>query len=61
MVLCALVFTVNLSDGLQDNEPGRSIGKVSINGDLSVLELDDGALGKANPFDLTGHTLRFSP
>src|SRR5262249_17824425 len=45
----------------QDNEPGRSIGKVSTKGDLIVMELDDGVLGKANEFDLTGHTLRFTP
>jgi hypothetical protein len=25
------------------------------------MELDDSALGKANLFDLTGHTLRFTP
>jgi hypothetical protein len=41
-------------------EPGHSIGKVSIMGDLIVMELDDGVLGKANPFDLAGHTLRFT-
>ena len=26
-----------------------------------MMELDEGALGKANLFDLTGHTLRFTP
>jgi hypothetical protein len=45
----------------QDDEPGHSIGKVSTNGDLIVIELDEGALGSANLFDLTGHTLRFTP
>lgn len=29
-------------------------------GNLIVLELDDSVLGKANLFDLTGHTLRFT-
>jgi hypothetical protein len=42
-------------------EPGHSIGRVSTNGNLVVLELDDGALGRASLFDLAGQTLRFSP
>jgi hypothetical protein len=37
------------------------MGKVSTKGDLIVMELNDRALGKANLFDLTGHTLRFTP
>lgn len=40
---------------------GHSIGKVSAQENLIVMELDDGALGKANLFDLTGRTLRFVP
>jgi len=42
-------------------EPGRSIGAVSAQGDLIVMELNEGALGKANLFDLDRHTLRFTP
>src|ERR1700733_482311 len=41
--------------------PGHSMGKVSIKGGLILMELDDGALGNTNLFDLTGHTLRFTP
>jgi hypothetical protein len=41
-------------------EPGKSIGTVSTQGNLIVLELDEGALGKANLFDLSRHTLRFT-
>jgi hypothetical protein len=41
--------------------PGRSIGTVSTRGDLIVLELNDGALGTANMFDLEKRTVRFSP
>ncbi|HEY7678932.1 MAG TPA: hypothetical protein VIC04_00335, partial [Terriglobia bacterium] len=41
--------------------PGRPIGKVSTHGQLIVLELDEGALGQANLFDLVGRTLRFTP
>lgn len=36
------------SNAQQDTEPGHSIGKVSTEGDLIVMELDDGVLGKAN-------------
>jgi hypothetical protein len=40
---------------------GRPIGKISTQGDLVVMTLDDGVLGKANLFDLVRHTLRFTP
>ena len=55
------LFIVSLPYAQQDDEPGRSIGKVSIKGDLIVMELDDGALGKANLFDLAGRTIYFTP
>jgi hypothetical protein len=55
------LLIVSFSHAQQDNEPGHSIGKVSTQGNLIVMELDDRVLGKANPFDLTGHTLRFTP
>jgi hypothetical protein len=42
-------------------EPGRSIGKVSTRDNLIVMELDEGALGHANLFDLVGRTLHFTP
>src|SRR6185295_7659735 len=45
----------------QQETPGQSIGRVSTNGDLIVIELDRAALGQPNPFDLVGRTLRFSP
>jgi hypothetical protein len=61
LVLFGLLLIVSLSYALQDQEPGHSIGKVSTRGDLIVMELDDRALGTANLFDLTGHTLRFTP
>ncbi len=41
--------------------PGKSIGSVTTQGDLIVITLDQDALGKANLFDLIGHTLRFTP
>ncbi|HWG38012.1 MAG TPA: hypothetical protein VN690_09875 [Terriglobales bacterium] len=40
---------------------GHSIGKATIQGNLIVLTLDPGALGRANLFDLDHRTLRFTP
>jgi hypothetical protein len=61
-VLCGLLLYPSLSFAQQgENEPGHPIGKVSTKGDLIVMELDEGALGKANLFDLVGRTLRFTP
>lgn len=42
-------------------EPGRSIGTISTQGDLIVMTLDEGVLGQANMFDLVRRTLRFMP
>lgn len=61
LVLSGLLLSFCLSHAQQDNEPGHSIGTVSTRGDLIIVELAEGALGKANLFDLTGHTLRFRP
>src|SRR5436189_3681709 len=41
--------------------PGESIGTIRTQGDLIVMTLNEGALGKANMFDLGRHTLRFTP
>jgi hypothetical protein len=45
----------------QLDRPGVSIGDVSVNGQLIVMQLKKGVLGKANLFDLTARTLRFTP
>jgi hypothetical protein len=42
-------------------EPGKSIGAISTQGNLIVFTLEEGALGKANLFDLAGRTLHFKP
>src|SRR5947199_94636 len=42
-------------------EPGKPIAKVSIAGNLILMELDEGALGRETLFDLDRHTLRFTP
>ena len=58
----ALLFFSTQSFSQDDQiEQGHSIGRVSINGGLVVVELDDGALGTANLFDLVNHTLHFTP
>ena len=43
------------------DEPGHSIGKVTVQGKLVLLTLNEGELGHANLFDLAHHTLRFTP
>jgi hypothetical protein len=55
------VLTFALPVSAQEDRAGHSIGKVSTVGNLIVMELDEGGLGKANLFDLTGRTLRFIP
>jgi hypothetical protein len=42
-------------------EQGHSIGSVSVRGKLIVLTLDSGVLGESNLFNLSHHTLRFTP
>src|SRR6185312_5273434 len=42
-------------------EPGRSLGTVTTQGNLIVLTLDENVLGKANLFNLAHHTVRFTP
>jgi hypothetical protein len=57
-VLAGLLFAT-LSFAQIAAPEGHSIGRISENGDLIVMELEPGALGKANLFDLEGRTLRF--
>jgi hypothetical protein len=61
LIACAILLQQSpiLAQGRQ--EPGHPIGSVSTQGNLIVLTLDDGVLGKANLFDLAGRTLRFTP
>ena len=50
LILFAVFLNLSASRAQDENEIGRSIGKVATNGDLMVIELDDGALGsKPNP------------
>jgi hypothetical protein len=50
---------VAYSQGRQ--EPGRSIGTITTQGNLIVMTLNEGVFGKSNMFDLGRHTLRFTP
>ncbi|HWH48656.1 MAG TPA: hypothetical protein VN664_12695 [Burkholderiales bacterium] len=61
VLLCGWVLNPGSSYAEQQETPGQSIGRVSTNGDLIVIELDRAALGQPNLFDLVGRTLRFSP
>ncbi len=56
IALCALPGRAQYGGG-----PGRSIGSVTVRGQLIVLTLNPGALGEANLFNLAHHTLRFTP
>lgn len=60
-LLFVLLFIHKQSYGQNGITPGHSIGRVSVAGDLIVIELDSAALGQPNLFDLVGRTLRFSP
>jgi len=51
----------SLALGQGRQEPGKSIGSIAVRGNLIVMTLDEGVLGKASLFDLVHHTFRFTP
>ncbi len=60
LVLGVLPFcSTGRAQGRQD--PGKTLGSISTKGNLIVMTLDEGVLGKASLFDLGHHTLRFTP
>ena len=60
LIFCSIFFFFHATAYAQrSQEPGHPIGKVTTDGDLIVMELDEGVLGKANLFDLVGRTLVF--
>jgi hypothetical protein len=61
IIVCFSCLHQNLAYAQGRQESGRSIGAISTQGNLVVMELDEGVLGKANLFDLVGRTLRFIP
>jgi len=60
-MLLAVLAPAQLAYGQEREETGRSIGRISIRDHLIVMTLNEGALGKASLFDLSHHTLRFTP
>ncbi len=60
-ILCVVQLAATLVHAQGREEPGKSIGKVSVIGNLILIELNKGALGQQNLFDLARHTLRFMP
>jgi len=61
LLACVLLPIGGAAHAQSTDEPGRSIGKVSVQGKLIVVELNAGALGRTKLFDLVGRTLRFVP
>jgi hypothetical protein len=60
-LLTASALWSSVGQGQSRQEPGRSIGTITTQGNLIVMTLNEGALGKANLFDLAHRTLRFTP
>jgi hypothetical protein len=58
---CLALGLISSAHAQRTQEPGKSLGTITVKGDLIVMTLDEGALGKANLFDLVHHTLRFTP
>ncbi len=61
LILSAILLPPNLLRAQEREEPGKPIGKVSVVGNLILLELNEGALGHQSLFDLEKRTLRFTP
>src|SRR5215831_12816927 len=60
-MISATLVQGTLGRAQEREEQGKLIGKVSVVGNLILMELRDGALGKENLFDLDRHTLHFTP
>jgi len=61
LIVVAAAFGVQFASAQGRQEPGHSIGTAVTHGDLILVTLNEGALGKANLFDLARHTVRFTP
>ena len=61
LILVIILLPKSFAHAQGREEPGKSIGKVSVYGNLILMELDKGALGQQNLFDLDHRTLRFTP
>ena len=61
LILCLLLLAPALLRSQDREQAGKSIGKVSVLGKLILVELNPGALGSENLFNLDHSTLRFTP
>ena len=59
--LVVLVWSPAWMQAQYRQEPGRSLGTVTTRGNLIIMTLDEGVLGKPNLFNLVHHTVRFTP
>lgn len=60
VISCTIYVSSTAALAQERDVPGKPIGRVSVTGNLILLELDKGALGEQNLFDLDQHTLRFT-
>ena len=60
-LLCAILVPPTTARPQAWQQTGKPIGKVSVVGSLILMELDEGAIGQQNLFDLSQRTLRFTP
>ena len=60
-MICASLVQGAVAVAQEREEQGKPIGKVSVVGKLILMELEKGALGEENLFDLDRHSLRFTP
>ena len=56
-----MCLNIGAANAQRVSEMGRSIGDVSVRGELIVVELKPDILGKPNLFDLRNRTIRFIP
>src|SRR5579864_7418524 len=61
LILSLILLPKSVAHAQERQEQGKSIGKVSVLGNLILMELHRGALGQQNLFDLGQRTLRFTP
>jgi hypothetical protein len=61
LIATAIFLHHGLAHAQGPQEPGKLIGAISTQGDLIVMTLNEGVLGKSNLFDLVRRTLRFTP
>src|SRR6266853_2649194 len=60
LMLCPTLIPRTAALAQERDVPGKPIGKVSVAGNLILMELDQNALGQQNVFNLGQHTLRFT-